>query len=113
MKKKKPNKRWLTTLQRYGTELAEKQGGWYCHYCWCFIALEPKSIDSLRKPAQATIDHKIPLSKGGANRLKNMVLACRECNWEKGDGDYAAFYAQTAHYRKPARIEYQRPRPRP
>jgi 5-methylcytosine-specific restriction endonuclease McrA len=33
----------------------------------------------------ATIDHVIPLSKGGKDSKKNRVLACYECNQEKGD----------------------------
>lgn len=33
----------------------------------------------------ATIDHLIPLSKGGDNRLENLVLACQECNRLKAD----------------------------
>jgi 5-methylcytosine-specific restriction protein A len=28
----------------------------------------------------ATVEHKIPLSKGGSNRNDNITLACRECN---------------------------------
>lgn len=33
----------------------------------------------------ATIDHLIPLSRGGDNRLENLVMACRACNELKGD----------------------------
>lgn len=32
-----------------------------------------------------TIDHLLPRSKGGGNRLENLVLACSKCNSEKGD----------------------------
>lgn len=32
-----------------------------------------------------TIDHVIPLSKGGPNKISNIVLACVRCNLEKGD----------------------------
>lgn len=32
-----------------------------------------------------TIDHIIPLSKGGADKIYNMILACRSCNVEKAD----------------------------
>ena len=33
----------------------------------------------------STIDHVVPLSKGGGNTLKNMVIACLECNQSKAD----------------------------
>ena len=34
---------------------------------------------------EATIDHVIPLSKGGTWDRWNLQLACRSCNGEKGD----------------------------
>jgi 5-methylcytosine-specific restriction endonuclease McrA len=33
--------------------------------------------------ATPTIDHKIPLSRGGANRRDNIALSCRSCNAKK------------------------------
>lgn len=33
-----------------------------------------------------TIDHKIPVSKGGKNKKDNMVTACSDCNGQKADG---------------------------
>lgn len=32
-----------------------------------------------------TIDHLIPISRGGPNRIYNRVYCCKECNNEKGD----------------------------
>lgn len=31
-----------------------------------------------------TIDHLVPVSRGGSNRMENLVLACEGCNGEKG-----------------------------
>ncbi len=34
---------------------------------------------------QATVDHVVPISKGGLDVITNMQLLCRKCNTEKGD----------------------------
>lgn len=36
-------------------------------------------------PKQATVDHVIPLSRGGLTVLGNVALACSDCNNAKGD----------------------------
>lgn len=43
---------------------------------WCGILLTEKT---------ATIDHIIPLGKGGSNRGDNLTLACNDCNKSKAD----------------------------
>ncbi|MDR2458182.1 MAG: HNH endonuclease [Clostridiales Family XIII bacterium] len=32
-----------------------------------------------------SIDHIIPLSRGGKNTWENMITCCLKCNWKKGD----------------------------
>lgn len=44
-----------------------------CYYC-------RRLFTSRRKP---TLDHVIPLSKGGSHDISNLVLACRTCNAKK------------------------------
>ncbi len=39
----------------------------------------------LTTPLQPTIDHKIPIKKGGKEEKSNYVLACRDCNVIKGN----------------------------
>jgi 5-methylcytosine-specific restriction endonuclease McrA len=56
---------WIYILQ---------QSGGYCHYCKEY---EP--------PIQLTPDHVIPIGKGGANSLENVVAACLFCNIGKQD----------------------------
>lgn len=36
-------------------------------------------------PCYPSIDHVIPVSKGGTHTWNNIKLACRECNWTKRD----------------------------
>lgn len=43
--------------------------------CWyCGVLLDDKT---------ANIDHQTPKSKGGDNRMENLVVACRHCNSQK------------------------------
>lgn len=46
-----------------------------CYYC-------KRVFTSTRPP---TIDHVIPLNKGGAHDISNIVLACKSCNSSKSD----------------------------
>jgi 5-methylcytosine-specific restriction endonuclease McrA len=36
-------------------------------------------------PDSASVEHIIPLSRGGTNDPENVVLACRRCNFSKQD----------------------------
>lgn len=38
----------------------------------------------IKEYKNATLEHKIPLSKGGSNRKDNLTVSCRECNFKKG-----------------------------
>ena len=46
----------------------------HCKYC-----------NRLLEFRESSLDHVIPLSKGGSNKLSNIVLACYKCNKEKAD----------------------------
>lgn len=65
--------------RKYLLRLMEAQSG-LCAYCptKC-VAVKRWRYD----PAQATIDHVIPLSRGGTSRVSNLVMACRACNEAK------------------------------
>ena len=43
---------------------------------WCGV---PVDLDS------STIEHKIPLARGGLDNANNRTLACKKCNHERGD----------------------------
>lgn len=59
--------------------LIHKWGG-KCAYCGATSALE--------------IDHVLAKSKGGSDRISNLVLACRSCNLKKGNTPIAQFLSK-------------------
>ena len=63
------------------------QGG-RCAYCGVSIQIFRKDGNG---ELRATVDHLIPLSKGGADRVENTLGACRRCNRAKGSADLDAF----------------------
>ena len=73
---------WLARVDLYG---------WRCFYCRC--ALSTKNL---------TMDHRIPLSRGGSHWPANLVPACKSCNSAKRDrlryakkgGERASFLAR-------------------
>ena len=50
------------------------------------------------------VDHRTPLTRGGANSIDNILPACRKCNTEKGQLTEAEFRARLA-------AEQAQPRP--
>ena len=59
--------------------LFEKQNS-QCIYCGADIS-----------EGRHTIEHLVPLSRGGSNAIENVALACRSCNARKGDKTVAEF----------------------
>lgn len=55
--------------------------GWICQLCGWKVDPEVK----WPHPRSASLDHVVPLSKGGAHSRENTSLACLECNVRKGD----------------------------
>jgi 5-methylcytosine-specific restriction enzyme A len=55
-----------------------KAGFRHCH--WCQVAMNRIPKD----PRQMTVDHKIPLARGGLDNPNNWVEACLKCNSERG-----------------------------
>lgn len=46
----------------------------HCFWCGAVVTFE-----------ESTVDHRIPLSRGGSNRSDNLVLACKTCNHARGN----------------------------
>lgn len=67
----------------------KKQSG-RCYYCRRKMEMNPSPAKLGLKP---TLDHVIPLSGGGENKLFNVVAACSDCNQAKGSMSEAEFRA--------------------
>lgn len=46
--------------------------GGVCHYCQCRV-----------EPSELTLDHIVPVSRGGRSTKGNCVACCKECNTRK------------------------------
>jgi 5-methylcytosine-specific restriction endonuclease McrA len=57
-----------------------RDAGWLCWYCGEEVWVGFNAHWSL-----ATIDHRLPLSRGGTWKRRNLVCACKRCNMDKGD----------------------------
>lgn len=57
-----------------------EDNSWTCAYCFKTVYLKPARPEDL-----ATIDHRIPVSRGGSWKRRNLTCACRFCNEEKGE----------------------------
>lgn len=66
--------------------LRERQGD-KCHYCGEDLDFSPKKRGDAYNPLGATVDHVIPLSKGGGWTFENCVLVCAHDNVSKGNRD--------------------------
>ena len=59
---------------------------WRCAYCDACLR------------HQATLDHVIPISRGGLTSKENLVAACPSCNVAKSDHSLDAWYRDQAFY---------------
>lgn len=68
----KPTKRKKKSTRQLREKMLKRQS--VCHWC-----AQPLTIDT------STVEHIIPLSKGGLDCANNRVLACYECNQDRGN----------------------------
>jgi 5-methylcytosine-specific restriction endonuclease McrA len=60
-------------------ERITRDAGGVCAYCGVEVVIGRRAYDRC-----ATIDHKIPLSRGGTWKRYNLTCACLRCNQKKG-----------------------------
>lgn len=56
-----------------------KRDRWRCQLCGCKVTRATGEYS----PTQATLDHIVPLSRGGSHTTANVQTACRQCNSKK------------------------------
>lgn len=76
-------KHWLKKFRRW---VLIQECGLRCYYCQCKLTKEPDLARSV------TLDHLVPRSKGGSDRISNLVLCCGPCNRRKGDMTVAEYF---------------------
>lgn len=59
-----------------------ERDGWKCQLCGIDT---PAALRGSTSPQAPEVDHRIPLSRGGAHAWANVQCACRRCNGKKGN----------------------------
>lgn len=67
-------------LRKYALRQAQLQGLTRCPSC-----KTPLNYLQGRTPSSAEVDHIIPHSRGGLDRIDNVTVLCRACNQSKGN----------------------------
>jgi len=81
----------MTGVQKLKIKLRVWERDQYvCHYCRSDLRGEYERF--LRGiSSNLTVDHVIPISKGGPTNFENLTTACFTCNLAKGNQEYASF----------------------
>lgn len=64
----------MSTIQLVYEDNIKKYGTLTCIYCITPIQF-----------GQDTLEHRIPLSRGGTHNYNNLAIACKKCNFTKND----------------------------
>lgn len=64
-----------------------------CHYCERGCHWRQPGDERSKLPfLEATVDHKKPRVVGGKHGMGNLLIACRECNHDRGHTEYLHYY---------------------
>lgn len=70
-----------STVARKRNSIAAEQNN-RCYYCGETMKI---SMVKQRSPKKATVEHLVKKSDGGTLRYDNIVVACQQCNCNRGD----------------------------
>lgn len=70
--------------KRLVTRLHFAQDG-LCYYCGKYVELDRPTLNGRVTQDYPTIDHKLPLGRGGTWTIGNLALSCYQCNHKKAD----------------------------
>lgn len=82
--------KWLrqSTMRRDWRKKKFKAQGGRCCYCGVAMLMEAGKFNQHNL---CTIDHRLPLSRGGIDHWENVAACCSRCNNRKGDMTEAEF----------------------
>jgi hypothetical protein len=86
----------MTTLAHKRRTLFKRQNG-ICYYCKCEMTQEGNLGKNSKR---VTLEHLQPRSKGGSDRMENLVAACAGCNNKRGNGEVRNSIVADAHKTK-------------
>mmetsp|Transcript_17837 Transcript_17837/g.35963 ORF Transcript_17837/g.35963 Transcript_17837/m.35963 type:complete len:93 (-) Transcript_17837:565-843(-) len=78
----KNRKRWAQ-MQRNSAFLDQQPEPLQCYYCGKRVRKVDWSSNYNGKDL-ATVDHVVPLARGGTDHPSNLVVSCKPCNVKKG-----------------------------
>lgn len=78
--RKRYGEKWTEHYEPINRRKVLKRDGWRCQLCGCKV----RETSSWHE-RQATVDHIVPLAKGGDHKYTNVQAACMMCNSKKGD----------------------------
>jgi 5-methylcytosine-specific restriction endonuclease McrA len=64
----------MTPWKQWKLDVFKLDLTWPCYYCGRILVRR-----------DASVDHVVPRSRGGVDDASNYVIACRQCNSDKGD----------------------------
>ena len=72
-----------------------RRDGWKCQICG--TTTPQFLLVNNRHRRQPTIDHRVPISKGGGHTYENVQCCCRECNTRKGNSSQVGQLPMFSH----------------